>query len=51
MSKLVKVVAIVALALLESVNLITTKVDGAILVIVASIIAGLAGYEVGRRSA
>ena len=47
-SDLVKIVAIVSLTVLESVNLVTAKIDGAILILVSSIIGGLAGYEIGK---
>jgi hypothetical protein len=47
---LVKITAILALTVLEIVNLVMFKVDGAILVTIASIIAGLAGYAVGYQS-
>jgi hypothetical protein len=47
-SDLVKIVAIVSLTVLESINLVTAKIDGAILILVSSIIGGLAGYEIGR---
>lgn len=47
-SDLVKIVAIVSLTVLESINLATAKIDGAILILVSSIIGGLAGYEIGK---
>lgn len=47
-SDLVKIVAIVSLTVLESINLVTAKIDGAILILVSSIIGGLAGYEIGK---
>jgi hypothetical protein len=46
-STLVKITAIVMLGLIEVVNLLTFKYDGAILVTIASIIAGIAGYQIG----
>ncbi len=44
---IVKIVAILALTAIEIANLLLFKIDGAILVTIASIIAGLAGYTVG----
>jgi hypothetical protein len=46
----VKIVAILALTAIEIANLLLFKIDGAILVTIASIIAGLAGYTVGYQS-
>jgi len=47
-STIVKVFAILSLTILESINLIFYKVDGNILMTIAAIVGGLAGYEVGR---
>jgi hypothetical protein len=46
-STLIKITAILMLGLIEVVNLLTFKYDGAILVTIASIIAGIAGYQIG----
>lgn len=48
-STIVKIVAIIALMVLETVNLVTVHIDGSILVAVTSAIAGIAGYEFGKR--
>jgi hypothetical protein len=45
---IVKIVAIVALVILEVVNLFTMKFDGSVLLTIGSIIGGLAGYEIGK---
>jgi hypothetical protein len=45
---IVKITAIVALVILEVVNLFTMKVDGSVLLTIGSIIGGLAGYEIGK---
>jgi len=50
-SRIVKIVAIVSLTVLEVANLLTTKIDSAILMLIVSVIAGIAGYEFGRRTA
>lgn len=42
-------VAILSITAIEIVNLLTANIDGAILVFIASLIAGIAGYEVGHR--
>jgi hypothetical protein len=47
-STLVKVVAIVALTVLEIVNMLTMKIDGNVLLTIGAIIGGIAGYEIGR---
>jgi len=47
-STIIKVVAILSLTILEAINLIFYKVDGNILMTIAAIIGGIAGYEVGR---
>lgn len=44
---IVKITAIVCLALMEIVNLATLRIDGAILMAISAIIGGIAGYEVG----
>lgn len=49
-STIVKIVAIVSLAALEIVNLLTARIDGNILLTIGAIIGGIAGYEVGIRS-
>ncbi len=46
---IVKVTAIISLTVLEIVNLLTTKLDGNILLSLGIIIGGIAGYEYGRR--
>jgi len=45
---LIKLVAIVCLTLLELGNLATYGIDGALFGLVVSVIAGLAGYELGK---
>lgn len=47
-STLIKMTAIVSLCIIEAVNLIIWKIDGALLVTIASLIAGIAGYEIGK---
>jgi hypothetical protein len=42
---IVKIVAIVALTIIEVVNLLMYKVDGNILLSIGAIIGGIAGYE------
>jgi len=42
---IVKIVAIVALTVVEIVNLLTYKVDGNVLLTIGAIIGGIAGYE------
>ncbi|MEM2158216.1 MAG: hypothetical protein QXO72_04290 [Sulfolobales archaeon] len=44
-STVIKIVAIVCLTVLEIVNLLTSKVDGNILLSIGIIIGGIAGYE------
>jgi len=46
---ILKIVAILSITVLEIINLIFYKIDGAILSSVIAVIAGLAGYEYGRR--
>jgi hypothetical protein len=43
------VVAIIAIATIEVVNLLTTKIDSTITSLVVAAIAGLAGYQIGRK--
>jgi hypothetical protein len=45
---LLKITAIVSLTILEALNIIFLRVDGAILSAVVGAIAGLAGYHIGR---
>jgi len=45
----IKIAAIVAIATIEVVNLLTAKIDSTITSLVVATIAGLAGYEVGKR--
>ena len=45
---LIKACAIIALAMLESVAIIT-GIDGAYFLVVVAAIAGLAGYEIGKK--
>ena len=47
-SKHVKIVAIVAIVILEAINLLTARYDSNILLTLGAIIGGLAGYEYGR---
>ncbi|MEM4847115.1 MAG: hypothetical protein QW794_05095 [Thermosphaera sp.] len=46
---LVKLVAIVALVILEVVNMFTLGYDGNVLLTIGAIIGGIAGYEIGRK--
>jgi len=46
---LVKVAAIIAIAAIEVTNLLTAKIDSTITSLVVAAIAGLAGYQVGKR--
>jgi hypothetical protein len=41
----IKLVAVVCLAVLEIANLLTSKIDGNILLSIGAIIGGIAGYE------
>jgi len=50
-SAIVKIVAIVAIVILEIANLLTLKVDGNVLLTLGAIIGGIAGYEFGRKTA
>jgi len=49
-STLVKIVAIVAIVILEIANLLTLKVDGNVLLTLGAIIGGIAGYEFGKKA-
>jgi hypothetical protein len=46
---LVKIVAIIAIVILQVVNLMTARIDGNVLLTLGAIIGGIAGYEVGKR--
>ena len=48
---LVKVASITGLVVLETVNLLTAKYDGVILMTIAAIIGGIGGYEIGKYRA
>ena len=48
-SKHVKIVAIIAIVILEAINLLTARYDSNILLTLGAIIGGLAGYEYGKR--
>jgi hypothetical protein len=45
---IVKITAIIALVVLEVVNLFTMKLDGNILLSIGAIIGGIAGYEFSK---
>lgn len=45
----IKLWAITLIAVLEAVNLVMTNIDGTVFSMVVGSIAGLAGYEMGRR--
>jgi hypothetical protein len=45
---LVIIVAIASLTILESINIILNRQDGAIMLTIASTISGLAGYKIGK---
>jgi hypothetical protein len=47
---IIKITAIVSLTILEIANLLTLKIDGGILLVIGSIIGGIAGYEIGKWS-
>jgi hypothetical protein len=47
-STLLKVTAIVALTVIEVVNLFTAKIDSVLTSAVVAVIAGLAGYSFGK---
>ena len=46
---LVKIVAIVCITALEIANFLTMKIDSTVTGLVFTLIAGLAGYEIGKR--
>ena len=46
---IIKLWAITLIALLEVINMLTLKMDGAIFSLVLSLISGIAGYELGKR--
>jgi hypothetical protein len=46
---IVKIVAIVAIAVLQVVNLLTARIDGNVMLALGALIGGIAGYEVGKR--
>lgn len=46
---IVKIVAIGGLVVIEIVNLLTVRYDGALIGAISSIIGGIAGYEIGKR--
>lgn len=46
---LVKMAAIVAIAAIEVTNLLTAKIDSTITSLAVAAIAGLAGYQLGRK--
>lgn len=48
-STIVKLTAIVAIVILEIVNLLTAKIDGNVLLSMGVIIGGIAGYEFGKK--
>ena len=45
---LVKLTAIIALTIIEIVNLLTYRIDGNVLLTIGAIIGGIAGYEIRR---
>jgi hypothetical protein len=47
---IIKITAIISLTILEIANLLTLKIDGGVLLAIGSIIGGIAGYEIGRKS-
>ena len=47
-STIVKIVAIIALVVLEVVNMFTMQLDGNILLTIGAIIGGIAGYEIRK---
>jgi hypothetical protein len=49
-SAIVKITAIVSLTILEIANLLTLRIDGGVLLVIGSIIGGIAGYEIGKKS-
>jgi hypothetical protein len=47
----ISVTAIICLTALEVVNLLTARVDSALLMLIASIIGGIGGYKIRARRA
>ena len=45
---IVKITAIIALMIIEIVNLLTYKIDGNVLLTIGAIIGGIAGYEIRK---
>jgi len=45
---IIKVVAIVSITAIEVANILTSKIDGALLGVVVGAIAGIAGYQIGK---
>jgi ABC-type microcin C transport system permease subunit YejE len=45
----VKAIAIIAIAILETINLLTTKIDQAIIGLAIGAIAGIAGYKITKK--
>jgi len=45
----VKTAAIAGLVILETINMLTMRIDGVILLSIGLLIGGLAGYEFGKR--
>jgi hypothetical protein len=45
---IVKITAIIALTIIEIVNLLTYKIDGNVLLTIGAIIGGIAGYEIRK---
>jgi len=50
-STALKIVVIVAITVLEAVNMVYFGVDSALLMLVIAVLAGLAGYEIGKGKA
>ena len=48
-STLLKICAMICLCYLETLALVYLNIDGTILTTVIAVIAGLAGYEIGKR--
>ena len=48
-SAIVKVTAILGLTALEITNMLTMRIDGALLLFIGGLIGGIAGYEFGKR--
>ncbi len=49
-SDLVKITAILAITILDGLALTVGHIDGAVLSMVVAVVAGLAGYEVGKSA-